>query len=124
VTHYPGAWELVPSGSISRRHVRADGRVDLCGQLLEELFEESGHERAQVAAMTPCWWIEDAAERIADLCFDIELQQKDPVGKGSDEYTDCAWKTPEVIDASAMRDEAWVPTSRRLLDAWRRQRGR
>jgi hypothetical protein len=123
VTHYPGAWELVPSGSISRRHVRADGTVDLRGQLLEELVEESGHGQAQLVTMTPRWWIDESAERIADLCFDIELRQKQPQGQGSDEYMDCAWMTPEVIDSSAMRDEPWVPTSRRLLHAWRRQRG-
>jgi 8-oxo-dGTP pyrophosphatase MutT (NUDIX family) len=111
VFHYAGRWELAPSGVAEPARANAND-IDLVGQLLRELREETGADAgpADVAPMMLAW---DSTTRTYDACFVIRLTQ--PITPApSPEYEAIRWMTRN--EARALGDEL-IPVSRMMLDA-------
>lgn len=68
-----GLWELVPSGGIDARAVRPDGGVDVVGQLLQELREETGCSPEAVISTNPFLLVEDTESAVVDIGIEIRL---------------------------------------------------
>ncbi len=72
-TQDAGLCELVPSGGVDRRALRPNGRVDVIGQLMAELREETGCSSAAVASAEPFLLVEDTASGVIDIGIDLVL---------------------------------------------------
>lgn len=62
-----GMWQLPPAGSVDHHAERADGRIDLAGQILTELTEELGIPPDQVGKPRPLCAVEHPGSRVTDL---------------------------------------------------------
>lgn len=111
VFHYAGRWELAPSG-VAEPAGENGYDIDLIGQLLRELREETGADAgpADVMPMMLAW---DALTLTYDACFVIRLTQ--PISpEPSAEYEAIRWMARD--DARALGDDL-IPVSRMMLDA-------
>ncbi len=72
-TQDAGLCELAPSGGVDRRALRPNGRVDVIGQLMEELREETGCSSAAVTSAKPFLLVEDTASGVIDIGIDLVL---------------------------------------------------
>jgi hypothetical protein len=62
-----GMWQLPPAGSVDAGSLRADGSIDLAGQLLKELHEELGISAPLVSQPTPLCLVEHPESHVSDL---------------------------------------------------------
>ncbi len=67
VTQDPGSWEFAPSGGLEPASRRADGVVDFCRQLKEELSEETGLSPDLVGEVEPWCVVEDNSANVLDI---------------------------------------------------------
>ncbi len=65
--YQPGLWQLPPAGSVDHHALRADGSIDLVGQILTELTEELGLAPDQVTNPRPLCAVEHPGSRVTDL---------------------------------------------------------
>lgn len=72
VTQNPGLWEPVPAGGIDREASRG-GVIDARAQILSELEEELGVERALVTECRLVGLADDHESRVTDLVFALDL---------------------------------------------------
>lgn len=72
-TQDAGRWELVPSGGVDRRALWPDGKVDVIGQLTDELREEIGCSPASVTSAEPFLLVEDTASGVVDIGIHLVL---------------------------------------------------
>jgi hypothetical protein len=93
VAQDPGAIELVPSGGVGPSKIRPDGTIDVAGQLLAELVEETGFEPPGPPQPTIVGLIEDPLDRVVDIvcsfalgCTFAELREAH-ARRGGDEYS-------------------------------------
>ena len=73
MTQYPGAWELMPAGTVQAGNVQ-NGRLDLEAQILVELQEEAGIAAAEVRQIRVLGLIEDLHDRVIDIGFFLEIE--------------------------------------------------
>jgi 8-oxo-dGTP pyrophosphatase MutT (NUDIX family) len=62
-----GMWQLPPAGSVDAGALRADGSLDIAGQILKELREEVGIDATQVDTPRPLCLVEHPGSHISDL---------------------------------------------------------
>ena len=74
VTQDAGLWELVPSGGVDPSCRDATGRIDVVGQVLNELREEIGIERGQVGSAVPFAVVENIGDHVIDVAVAIETR--------------------------------------------------
>jgi hypothetical protein len=72
-TQDAGHWELVPSGGVDRRALRPDGNVDVIGQLMDELREETGCSPGVISSAEPFLLVEDTTSGVIDIGIDLTL---------------------------------------------------
>jgi 8-oxo-dGTP pyrophosphatase MutT (NUDIX family) len=65
--YQPGMWQLPPAGSIDPSACRADGSVDVIGNVLMELEEEIGLRRAAISRTQLLCLVEHAGSHVLDL---------------------------------------------------------
>jgi len=117
VTEYPGALELVPSGSLASDSVGENGRVDTLGALLSELEEETGIERASVASVVPLGMLRDTDQDGFDICYELHLAAGATLSAfAAGEYRDLALLDGSEVAALIADGRPAVPTSRALLE--------
>lgn len=119
VTQYPGWLELIPSGSIDRDALRADGTIDHCGQLIRELSEETGLGESAIGEIVTLGLVFDAVDAVYDLCVSITLTENEPSRLGpmrSEEYDDLFFVNRASLPALTRSwDGRIVPTSLAIL---------
>jgi hypothetical protein len=116
VTQYAGFLELVPSGSIDKHFVDADGVIDYGSKLLSEFVEETGLPSGCVEEITGLAVVLDQVENVYDICCKIVLNADVGVVtsafSGTKEYD-----SPELVAVSALGEftrsnqSVMVPTS-------------
>jgi hypothetical protein len=62
-----GMWQLPPAGSVDAGALRADGSLDIAGQILKELREEVGIDPTQVDMPRPLCLVEHPGSHVSDL---------------------------------------------------------
>jgi hypothetical protein len=116
VTQYPGAFELVPSGSLPAGSISTT--IDYRQHLLDELHEETGIDRSHVADVAPLFLLVDRADGVVDICLSVQLAC-DPMQQcdlSSNEYD--SLKTAPIASLrqiASATPSSWVPTSRAIL---------
>ncbi|MBF0447939.1 MAG: hypothetical protein HQL67_07050 [Magnetococcales bacterium] len=137
VTHYPGFYELVPSGGVDESRLnRQTGELDYLGKLKEEFAEESGFNlnlavdpmhRRQFPYFDQCselGVVFDPQINCYDLCATLEATgttlpplEKKPGHDG--EYEDFSWIEVGATESFIAEHRQWiVPTSLALLDLY------
>ncbi len=115
VTEYPGAWELVPSGSIDGEAVRS-GAVEPLEVLLRELAEEAHIDRDAVSSGTPLGIVHDRLQDGFDICYELHVRgDAGDYELESGEYTQLA-ALPAPEAESILGGPDAVPTSRLVLE--------
>lgn len=118
VAQYPLWYELAPSGGIGPEAAKGD-KLDVAGQALRELTEETGISKKSVLKVHPFSLVFDDQTGLYEICLEIELNPqilKEPLPP-TEEYQDLQWLTPAdltgFIEANRKRI---VPLSIYLLE--------
>ena len=103
LTQDAGKWELVPSGGLTPRAIRKDGRLAFEEQILEELAEELGVARTMVNSLNPFLIVEDTLANVIDIgiAVDLSIRRVDverACKRRSDEYSEISWINISEID--------------------------
>ncbi len=68
-----GLWELAPSGGVDGQARTGDDRIDLQGQILQEMEEETGLTPNQVASVEPWCLVEDDQSHVIEAVLRITV---------------------------------------------------
>ncbi|MBA3239462.1 MAG: NUDIX domain-containing protein [Parachlamydiaceae bacterium] len=119
VTEFPGFYELVPSGGIEPSNVMR-GKVNLLGQTLLELEEETPLVRKQVKTVVPFALVQEIDSGRCEVCMEIVLdcdqlnEKLEMASKG--EYSELLWVSLEKFKLlTSQKDVECVPFSKQLL---------
>ena len=118
VTQFPGAWELLVSGSVSAACLLDErGAV---AQVEEELDEELGVGKDAVVEIEPLGLLEDFDEAVLDLVYRATIRASDEAIRrhvlGNGEHTDVLVVTSADASRLAERGELrFIPATRALL---------
>ncbi len=125
VASYPGYWELMPSGSISRHTAQKDAstHIDILAQILEEFEEETGFSTDIITEISPFTLIFDKQANIYDICVRLHISwtQNTVIKRfqGNNEYTEVACITlPQLPNFLRHHAETLVPTSIALAETF------
>ena len=123
VTEYPGFYELVPSGSIDKQCLRADGVIDYPSKLLSEFIEETGLSKKYIKEITGFTLVLDKNHHVYDIGCRILLEAKKKEileDFSSTEYGIPVFvPTKDLGDFIKMNNSSIVPTSMALIEAYR-----
>jgi len=117
VSTYPEYFELAPSGGIDSGFVKG-GMIDLKGQLVSELFEETGIHQENVVSAEPFALVHDKLKGGYDICMKLQLKpeaQKKTLSK-SHEYGSLSWKDKDELSKEIQTKKNWVPLSVYLIE--------
>ena len=123
VANYPNFFELVPSGSIDKEFVLANGDVDYKSKLLSEFSEETGLPKNYVKEVLGFALVLDTAKNIYDICCIISVNKKRlPMEKyfhKSEEYKNFRFVPLKDLDIFIKdRTDSIVPSSMALIRAY------
>lgn len=114
-----GLWELAPSGGIDEQALTADGGIDLQGQILRELEEETGLTAAQVASVEPWRLVEDDQSHVIEAILRIAVTAgREAILAAHGTTSGGEYSTIEVVPAAALAafmDKPMVGVSRLLI---------
>jgi 8-oxo-dGTP pyrophosphatase MutT (NUDIX family) len=118
MAQYPLWYELAPSGGIDPQSVKKE-KLDIAGQALSELKEETGIDKKDVVAIRPFSLIFDPQTGVYEIAVEIELTShmaSEPL-KPTQEYRSLNWLPPsQVADFVATNKKRIVPLSVYLLE--------
>ena len=104
VTHYPGWWELAPSGGVDDDFIGSDDSVDIIAQFGQEFEEEIGLPADALINLRQRALILDQKTGVYDLCIggeclcDVEQLLSTHRQNGSKEYSELALIEPDRMD--------------------------
>lgn len=117
-----GLWELGPSGGVDSSSRDGNGRIDVVGQICDEMREEIGIGREHVMSASPFALVENCDNHVIEVAVDIAVSLDGREIRrlfrevGSGEYTELAVVPPDQIRSFVEhRDGEWVEVSRILL---------
>jgi HAD superfamily hydrolase (TIGR01509 family) len=123
ITEYPGFLELVPSGSIDKECVDADGVVNYQSKLLSEFIEETGLSKDYVKEISGFAFVLDIVHNVYDICCEILLEtKKDLIMQkfSSKEYNAPVFVALGDLDSFIKANvNSIVPTSMAIIEAYR-----
>lgn len=126
ITEYPGFLELVPSGSIDKECVDADGVVNYQSKLLSEFMEETGLSKEHVKEISGFAFVLDMVHNVYDIGCEILLEMKKELFAqkfSSKEYSVPVFVALNNLDSFIEANvESIVPTSMALIEAYRRKK--
>lgn len=122
-TEYPGFFELVPSGTLSKECVKSNGFVDYKSKLLSEFEEETGLSQDCVRDIIGFAFVLDTHDNVYDVCCKIIINiEKDVVISklsNSKEYQSPVFiATDEITNFIKLNSGSIVPTSLALVEAF------
>lgn len=122
VSAYPGCYELVPSGGITRAHRLADATIDYRGQTLEELAEEASIIADRVSQLNPFVLVFDDHDKCYDIGMEIRLNcslsEAKSLLRENAEYGSFSFlKRADAASFLSKYEGGVVPTSLALLEA-------
>lgn len=124
ITEYPGFLELVPSGSIDKECVGANGVVDYQSKLLSEFIEETGLSKEYVKKISGFAFVLDIGHNVYDICCKILLEtSKEIVAEKfrSKEYNAPVFVAMNNLESFVKANiDSIVPTSLAIIEAYRR----
>jgi hypothetical protein len=117
-----GMWQLPPAGSVDAGALRADGSLDIAGQILKELREEVGIDPALVDQPRPLCLVEHPGSHVSDLGMAMNTSL-DTAGvlaahkmAGNDEYDPLlVVAEPDIEDFIARAGQTLVPPALEFL---------
>ncbi len=122
VTEYPGFLELVPSGSIDKEYIGADGIIDYRSQLLSEFTEETGLAKEHIKGISGFALVLDVNHNVYDICCEILLEAKKELiaqELSLKEYNTPVFVSMDDLDSFIKTNAASiVPTSMALIEAY------
>ena len=74
VAQQPDCWELIPAGGIDRNTLTEAGEIYPVEQLLTELEEEVGIDRAAIAPPRLVCFCKDSVNHVFDLVWELEAR--------------------------------------------------
>jgi hypothetical protein len=113
VTQYPGYWELIPSGGISRQWLKKNNEIDFYGCLLQELEEETGN-KPEINDFEQLGIIYDQKAQCLDFCFCLYTAALCPEKLHSTEYSAYRTIKPELLLQEKQTNKI-VPTSLEII---------
>jgi len=123
VTEYAGLFELVPSGSIDKECVDANGIIDYSSKMLSEFIEETGLCKEHVKEISGFAFILDTDHNVYDICCKILLELKKEIVEQrfcSKEYNEPVFVAMNDLDSFIEANvDLIVPTSMALIEAYR-----
>lgn len=126
ITEYPGFLELVPSGSIDKECVDANGVVNYQCKLLSEFIEETGLSKEYVKEISGFAFVLDMVHNVYDICCEILLEMKKELITqkfSSKEYSAPVFVALNNLDSFIEANvKSIVPTSMALIEAYRRKK--
>lgn len=115
VTQHPKKYELAPSGGVHPPPPNLH-RVDIKGQLLEELIEEIGIVHNEVKSIKYFSLIRDRKEDLIEICAEIRLKSPTVTLASSSEYPQIMTIPCQELEAFIKNHhEEFVPLSLTLL---------
>jgi hypothetical protein len=124
ITEYPGFLELVPSGSIDKECVGANGVVDYQSKLLSEFIEETGLSKEYVKKISGFAFVFDVGHNVYDICCKILLgASKEIIAQRfqSNEYNAPVFVATNDLDSFVKANvDSIVPTSMAIIEAYKR----
>lgn len=88
VAHYPGYYELTPSGGVDS-DAFVGHYVDYQEQFQRELEEETGYKKQQIVAINPLYLVQE--DSCLDIVANIQLSITDLNVKATHEYEELIW---------------------------------
>jgi hypothetical protein len=126
ITEYPGFLELVPSGSIDKECVNANGVVDYRSKLLSEFVEETGLSKEYVKEISGFAFVLDIGHNVYDICCEILLKAKKELiiqKFSSKEYNAPVFVALDDLNSFIRANvNSIVPTSMALIEAYSRRK--
>lgn len=119
VAHYPGFYELVPSGHLDTLNTNPDGTLNYKEKLFEELEEETNLPRTAIQTVQECGFIYDRQLDVYDIVckmpVNLTYQQLADIRVNPEEYT-LSQVVSSVDIPSFLKKEAdkIIPTSKAL----------
>jgi hypothetical protein len=103
--YQPGMWQLPPAGSVDPGAVAADGKVDLCAQVLAELTEELGIPRDRVDRPRPLCAVEHPGSHVSDVGLALATRLTGAqVLEAHRRYANTEYASPRVVPFAELAD--------------------
>jgi hypothetical protein len=117
VSHYPGHYDLAPSGGINSNYI-FESVIDYRHQLLDELEDETSLTQEQVVDFRPLLLCHNKKDGMLGICVEIHLNNEavHHLAETSVEYDEFHWVSEANVKSFVSGVGPWTPQSKDLLE--------